>query len=81
MKPLSCFEPAVKFVLKSDYGTCRVCRECEFLKALEDKSKVSFNIITEKFDVLKFENDMEVIKYFKEIKNYTDEEIQSYLHK
>lgn len=80
-KPLSCFEPAVKFVLRSDYGTCRVCRECEFKRALKDKSKVSFNIITEKFEVLRFETDQEVIKYFKSIKDYTDEEIQGYLHK
>lgn len=53
-----------KYQLKADMGTCKVCRKCELERAIRDLSTVKFNYETNKFEVIKFENEDEVREYY-----------------
>ena len=76
METLKCFEcniekPLVKFAdnkrvyqTKSSKGKCIVCKLCSFQKALEILSVVRFNYTDNKFEVIKFENQCEVVEFF-----------------
>lgn len=64
-KPLSEFDvDRMKYQLKNDKGTCKVCKDCEFQRALELLSVCRFNFETEKFEVIKFKDIKEVYVYF-----------------
>lgn len=56
-----------KYQLPSDLATCKVCIECNIERALEDLSLVFFNFEENKFEVVKFEDKEEVIKYFENV--------------
>ena len=63
--PLSDFDvDRRKYQLKSDKGTCKVCKECEYKRALEQMSTIKFNFDTNKFDIINFETVDEVNKFF-----------------
>jgi hypothetical protein len=67
----------IKYQLKSDKGTCKVCIECEIERTLNDLSTVKFNYEINKFEVIKFENKEEVkqyynLKYAKEFNNQSE---------
>ena len=53
-----------KYQLKADKGTCKVCKECEYEKALVDMSTIKVNFETNKFDIINFETVDEVNKFF-----------------
>ena len=53
-----------KYQLKTDMGTCKVCRKCELERAIRDLSTVKFNYEINKFEVIKFENEDEVREYY-----------------
>lgn len=53
-----------KYQLKADMGTCKVCKKCELERAIRDLSTVKFNYETNKFEVIKFENEDEVREYY-----------------
>lgn len=56
-----------KYQLPSDLSTCKVCIHCNIERALEDLSTCTFNFDENKFEVMKFENQEEVIKYFENV--------------
>ena len=73
-KPLSQFKPDKrKYQLKADKKTCKVCNSCEFDRASKDLSVVRFNFEIEKFEVIKFENKEQVLKYFKDNEGWIEE--------
>jgi len=53
-----------KYQLKADMGTCKVCKSCEIDRAIKDLSTVKFNYETNKFEVIKFENEDDVKRYY-----------------
>jgi len=64
-KSLSAFDvDRRKYQLPSDLGTCKVCIKCNLERALKDLSTIKFNFEDNKFEVKKFENKEEAIKYF-----------------
>lgn len=56
-----------KYQLPSDLGTCKVCIQCNVERALEDLSTCAFNFGENKFEIVKFHNKEEVIKYFNNV--------------
>lgn len=63
--PLSDFDvDRRKYQLKADKGTCKVCKECEYKKALVDMSTIKFDFEINKFTIIKFESKEEVDKFF-----------------
>jgi hypothetical protein len=64
--PLSEFDIDRKdYQVKADKGTCKVCKECEYKRAVEQMSTIKFNFGTNKFDIINFETVDEVNKFFK----------------
>lgn len=55
-----------KYQLKADKGTCKVCNKCYREKSIKDKSVIFFNFETDKFEIIKFETEQEVINYLDE---------------
>jgi hypothetical protein len=53
-----------KYQLPANKGTCKVCIKCEIERTLNDLSTVKFNYETDKFEVIKFENENEVREYY-----------------
>lgn len=63
-KPLSEYDPdRRKYQLKPDMNTCKVCKICDYNRALDELSIVRYNYETEKFEVIKFK-DKEDVKTF-----------------
>lgn len=72
-KPLSEYKPDNrKYQLKADKNTCKFCTSCEFKRAIRRLGVVRFNFETSKFEVIDFENEEEVVKYFKEKEDYEE---------
>ena len=66
-KPLSEFNiDRRKYQLKADKGTCKVCNECYREKSIKDKSVIFFNFDIDKFEIIKFDTEQEVINYLDE---------------
>jgi hypothetical protein len=64
-KPLNQFDiDRMKYQLKSDKGTCKVCKECELNKALKTLSIIRYNFEIMKFEIINFDNADEVLNYF-----------------
>lgn len=55
-----------KHKLASDLGVTVVCKDCDLLKAIRTLSNVRFDFQTEKFVVNKFENEEQVVKWYRE---------------
>jgi hypothetical protein len=53
-----------KYQLKPDMNTCKVCKKCDFKRALVELSVVRFNFVEQKFEVIKFENKEKVIEWY-----------------
>lgn len=53
-----------KYQLKSDKGTCKVCKVCTLNTALEDLSTIKYNFDSEKFEITKFSSKEEVLEFF-----------------
>ena len=65
LKHLSEYDPDNrKYQLKPDLNTCKVCKVCDFNRALKELSVVRFNFETTKFEVINFENQEQVIEYY-----------------
>ena len=63
--PLSEFNKSNrKYQLKSDLGVVKVCKICNFEKAIKILSLVNFNFESNKFEVINFESINEVSKWF-----------------
>jgi hypothetical protein len=63
--PLSEFNKSNrKYQLKSDLGVVKVCKICNFQKAIKTLSLVNFNFELNKFEVINFESINEVSKWF-----------------
>ena len=54
-----------KYQVKSDKGTCKVCIDCEYKKALENMSVIRFDFENDKFITIEFNSIDEVNKFFK----------------
>ena len=66
--PLSEFNKSNrKYQLKSDLGVVKVCKICNFEKAVKTLSLVNFNFELNKFEVINFESITNVSEWF--IKN------------
>lgn len=66
--PLSDFNKSNrKYQLKSDLGVVKVCKICNFEKAVKTLSLVNFNFELNKFEVINFESITNVSEWF--IKN------------
>jgi predicted metal-binding protein len=66
-KPLNQYDiDRMKYQLKSDKGTCKVCRECNVNKALKTLSIIRYNFEIMKFEVINFDNTDGVLNYFNE---------------
>lgn len=67
--PLDSFSKSnMKYQLKSDMGTVRVCKTCTFMKTIKTLSKVQYNYEDKKFEVITFDTVGEVAEYFKKNK-------------
>ena len=53
------------YQLKSDLGRCITCWDCEEAKAINDLSVIRLNFETNKFDIIKFENEQEAMEFIK----------------
>jgi hypothetical protein len=53
-----------KYQIKADLNTCKVCKKCDFERALNELSITQLNN-EGKFEVIQFENKEEVIKWYK----------------
>ena len=64
--PLNAYKPDKrKYQLKNSKGRCVVCHECCLEKALEKMSCIRFDYELDKFVVHNFENEQEVIEFYK----------------
>lgn len=64
--PLDSFNKSnMKYQLKSDMGTVRVCKNCTFIKTINTLSMVEYNYEDRKFEVITFDTVGEVAEYFK----------------
>jgi hypothetical protein len=64
-KPLSEYDPdRRKYQLKPDMNTCKVCKICDYNRALDELSIVRYNYEIEKFEVIQFNSKEEVIEYY-----------------
>ena len=67
--PLDSFNKSnMKYQLKSDMGTVRVCKNCTFIKTINTLSMVKYNYEDRKFEVMTFDTVGEVAEYFKKNK-------------
>jgi predicted metal-binding protein len=54
----------MEYQLKTDKGTCKVCKDCELNKALKTLSIIRYNFEIMKFEIINFNNHDEVLNYF-----------------
>jgi len=66
LRLLSEFEKNERFNLPTDFGTMKVCKDCDLLKTLKTLSNVRFDKEQGKFIVNKFENHEEVVRWYRE---------------
>lgn len=53
----------MKYQLKSDLGKVRVCKVCNFKKAVENLKLVNYNFEDKKFEVITFDSKKDVIEW------------------
>lgn len=54
-----------KYQLKPDMNTCKVCKICDYNRALNELSVVRYDYEIEKFEVIHFNNKDEVKQFYK----------------
>ena len=65
LKHLSEYDPDNrKYQLKPDLHTCKVCKVCDLNRALEELSIVKYNFEESKFEVITFETQEDVKKFY-----------------
>lgn len=52
-----------KYQIKADQGRCIGCKQCYLEKSIKDKSVIFYNFEAEKFEIIKFETEQEVINF------------------
>lgn len=64
-KSLSSFkENRREYQVKIYKGRCLVCIDCDFQRSVKDLSVIRFKIESKKFDIIKFNNELEVLHFF-----------------
>jgi ribosomal protein L24E len=65
LKPLSEYdEDRMKYQLAPDMKTCKVCKECDYNRAMESMQVIRYNFEGNTFDVITFADDQELNKFF-----------------
>lgn len=63
-KPLSEYSiDRRKYQIKADLGTCKGCKQCYLEKSIKDLSVIFFNFEINKYEIVKFETEQEVIDF------------------